>query len=379
MRDVLAAGAAAGVVFLAACGGTLAIPTTSGGVPAADSPAVGLRAHLTLLYGEHTYVIAKLAVAASAGRKDEYASYARLLAASEDDETTAVATAAGQSAGDSFRGARVLGDGFFVDYTVAATTQQKGMADTATMNLNSRYMPQMAQVLSSVLNISTETATRLVGDEVATTRQFIDDDAAGNAASFYPDLRSSYAKSTAMGGSVAEAIAWKYPDKYPGDATGAGAKLRSQLDAALQEHAFLLSMATDAAATGATADSSAAMSALEASTREFAHDIGSGFGANAESQAAKLWGDEDASFLAYASATDDASKAAALNSLNQTSTPGLASFLSGLHVTADIASVTQQTIGLIDDQRARSYGVIAAEDRQAAALQVSVGDLLMKA
>jgi hypothetical protein len=57
----------------------------------------------------------------------------------------------------------------------------------------------------------------------------------------------------------------------------------------------------------------------------------------------------------------------------------LTGFLNGLHVTADVASVTHQTIGVIDDQRAKSYAVVAAEDRQSAALLISIGDLLMGA
>jgi hypothetical protein len=44
-----------------------------------------------------------------------------------------------------------------------------------------------------------------------------------------------------------------------------------------------------------------------------------------------------------------------------------------------VASVTHQTIGVIDDQRAKSYAVVAAEDRQSAALLISIGDLLMGA
>ena len=37
-----------------------------------DTPAADLRVHVDLLFGEHSYAIAKLAVAATAGRKDEF-------------------------------------------------------------------------------------------------------------------------------------------------------------------------------------------------------------------------------------------------------------------------------------------------------------------
>ncbi len=77
----LLAACAAGVVCLAGCAGTIALPTPSAsGMPGANSPAADVRARMALLFGEHTYVLAKLSVAAAAGRKDEFGSYADLLA-----------------------------------------------------------------------------------------------------------------------------------------------------------------------------------------------------------------------------------------------------------------------------------------------------------
>ena len=379
MLKVLAA-SAAGVVCLAGCTTSIGPSTSSpSGVPASNSPAASVRARMVTLMGEHTYVVAKLAIAAAAGRKDEYTSYAGLLATNSDDIANVFGRAVGQGQGAKFGKTWLLGDSFFVDYMVAVTTRQQGLANAALENINRKYVPQMAQDMSSPLNISTNTANRLVTDQAAATKQLIDDIASGTPAAFYPDARAAYAKAAAMGGAVAEAIAWKFPDKYPGDVSGSGAKMRAQLDSLLQEHAYLLSMATDAAATGATAATGAAVIALHASTQDLSHLIAEIFGASAGAQAGPLWNDEDTSFVAYAKAADDASKATALHALNQTSTPALMTFLNGLHVTADVASVTQQTIGVIDDQRAKSYGVVAAEDRQSAALLVSVGDLMMGA
>ena len=81
----------------------------------------------------------------------------------------------------------------------------------------------------------------------------------------------------------------------------------------------------------------------------------------------------------FGTTKNDATRSSALNALNHTSTPALAGFLNGLHVTADIDSVTHQTIGVIDDQRAKSYSVLAAEDRQSAAQLISLGDQMMGA
>jgi hypothetical protein len=373
----LVAACAAGVVCLAGCASTIGLPSSSPSRTAgAGTPAAAVRARMVQLMGEHTYVVAKLTVAATVGRKDEYTSYAGLLAASEDDVAVIVAKAAGESQGSSFAKAWLLGDSFFVDYMVATTTRQQGLADAAMANLNTRYVPQMAQAISSPLNISMSSASRLLADQVTSTKQFMDDAAAGSPTAFYADVRAAYAKSTAMGGALAEGIAWKFPDKYPGDPSAGGAKVRAQLDSTMQEHAFLLSMATDAAAAGLTNELGPAAAALMANAQDMSQAVASVFGSSAGARAGQLWSDEDKSFIAYASAGDDAARTAALSALNQTSTPAIASYLEGLHVSADVPSVTQQTIGVIDDQRAKSYSVIAAEDRQSAALLVSIGDLM---
>ena len=379
MLKVLAA-CAAGVLCLAGCAGTIALPTSSAsGMPGANSPAADVRARMALLMGEHTYVLAKLTVAAAAGRKDEFGSYADLLAANGSELSGVIGKAIGASAFEKFAQSWTRGDSFFVDYMVAVTTRQPDLADAAMMNLNTTYVPEVALELSTPLNISTTSINRVLTDLVATIKRFIDDSAAGTPGAFYPDVRAAYTKSIAMGGSIAEATVWKFPDRYPGDAAADGAKTRAQLDSLLQEHAYLLSVTTDAGSTGATAEAAAATSTLQANAQDLSRTIASIFGSQAGTQAAQLWSDEDRSFVAYASAGDDATKAAALTALNQTSAPELSRFLNGLHVTADVASVTHQTIGVIDDQRAKSYAVIAAEDRQSAALLISIGDLLMEA
>ncbi len=376
----LLAACAAGVVCLAGCAGTIALPTPSvSGMPGANSPAADVRARMALLFGEHTYVLAKLSVAAAAGRKDEFGSYADLLAANGGELAGVVSKAMGASAFQKFAQSWTRGDSFFVDYMVAVTTRQQDLADAAIVNLNTTYVPEVTQDLSTPLNISTTSMNRMLADLLTTVKRFIDDAAAGTPGAFYPDVRAAYAKWIAFGGSIGEATVWKFPDKYPGDATAQGATARAQLDSLMQEHAYLLSMTTDGGSSGATAEAAAATSSLQANAQDLSHTIASIFGSQSGTQAAQLWSDEDRSFVAYASAGDDATKSAALNALNQTSTPAWTGFLNGLHVTADVASVTHETIGVIDDQRAKSYAIVAAEDRQSAALLISIGDLLMGA
>ncbi|HET7465027.1 MAG TPA: hypothetical protein VFL29_00025 [Candidatus Dormibacteraeota bacterium] len=377
MLKMLAA-SAAGVVCLAGCASTIGLPHSSpSGFADAGSQAAGVRAHVALLYGEHTYVLAKLAVAAAAGRKDEYRSYAGLLAANSDDLAAIFSRAAGESLGNQIGQALELGDGYYVDYLVAAVTNQNDAADAATNNLNTKYVPQLAQLMSSSLNISASSATRMFSEEVVGTNQFLSVAAKGLAGA-YGDVRAAYKTATATGAALGEAIVWKFHDKYPGEAADSASRVRTQLDALLQEHAYLTSMATDAAANaGPSAEFPAAASYLDESTPDLSSVIGTVFGVDVGNRALTIWLDQNRSFVAYASASDDASRRDALDGLNQRSTPALTALLNSLHVSADVAAVTEEEIGVIDDQRAKSYDVLAAEDRQSAVLLVSLGDLMM--
>src|SRR5439155_1301621 len=94
-------------------------------------------------------------------------------------------------------------------HTIGQQRAQRQLAGAALMDLNTTYVPQMAQNLSAPLNISTSSANRMLTDQVTTIKQFIDDAATGTPSAFYPDVRAAYAKSTAMGGSIAEAAVWK--------------------------------------------------------------------------------------------------------------------------------------------------------------------------
>lgn len=373
MVKMLAA-CAAGVLCLAGCAGTIAVPIhPSSGPPSANYPAADLRAHVTVLYGERTYVLGKLAVAAVAGHKDEFGSYAGLLATNGDDLAAILSKAAGESQGTSFHQARVLGDSFYVDYIVAATTQQKDLSDAAMQNLITKYAPQMAQALSSTLNMPSSTANQLIGGEVSSTKHFVDD--AANK-SLYADLRDAYSKAITLGASVAEAIAGKFPDKYPGDVAGGASRLRAQLDAMLQEQAMLLTMATSPLGEDGA---NGANESLQANRDALAKIFGSTFGASTADQASKTWADEDGGLAGYAFAADDQTKQNAQDNLNKTVTPELASFFNGLHANVDAARQIKAEMAVIDDQRSRTYEPIAPDDRAAAAQVIALGDALLAA
>jgi hypothetical protein len=125
-------GCLAVALLLAACGSSITLPIESSPSPpvGADSPAADLRTHTDLLFGEHTYLIAKLAVAAAAGQKDEFHSYAGALAANGGDITTLMHSALGETAGTEFGQAWTVGNSYFVGYLVASVTHDQAKQDT---------------------------------------------------------------------------------------------------------------------------------------------------------------------------------------------------------------------------------------------------------
>jgi hypothetical protein len=377
MVKVLAT-AAACAVALAACGSSVPSPLASplpSSSEAASSPAADLRVHMDLLLGEQVFVLAKLSVAGSAGRKDEFRSYTAVLAANGGDLTNLFRLALGETQGGRFGQVWSQGNNFFVDYMVAAVTHDQAKAAGAISNLTTIYVPQMAQLMSSALPMSMEATTQLAGDQLTEAKLFIDDSVAGNFDAMYSNLRAASAKATGAGDAIAVAIASRFPDKFPGAVSDPAAVLRSHLDALLQEHAYLVTMAADATIAATRAAQDAAGGALSANTNTLAGTLGTTFGSSAGARAGQLLAAEDASMLAYAKSADDASKQSALNDLNQTSGPQLASFLRDqMRAAFDVQGQIQAALQVIDDQRARSYDNLARDDRDAAVLLVGIGD-----
>ncbi len=68
------------------------------------------------------------------------------------------------------------------------------------------------------------------------TKAMLDDQQAKNYPRLYADIRSSYANATQVGDAIAPRIAARFPDKFPGDASGPAVDLRAALNIRFQEH-----------------------------------------------------------------------------------------------------------------------------------------------
>ena len=364
-------GSIAAALLLTGCGSSIVLPVAapSPSPVGADSPAADLRAHTGLLLGEHTFVIAKLAVAATAGRKDEFHSYAGALAANGGDITTLMRSALGETVGNQFGQAWSAGNNYFVDYLVAAVTHDKAKQDAAASGMSGTYVPRMTGLLTSSLSLTAEQAALLGTDRVSGLKQIIDDAVSSGFAALHDDLQSAYAKAIRAGDQMAEAIVSRFADRFPGDVQSKAAAFRSGLDALLLNQAYLMTMAGDATVAGTAAEQSAAAGALARNASSLTALFGGVFGSAAGTQFGSVWDRESLLLVAYAKSGDPGIRQ---NVINVAAPPLGTDNIFGPDLTVEITAVLQA----VDDQRAKSFDKLAGDDRSAATQLAAAGDTI---
>jgi hypothetical protein len=356
----------------AASGSRVSSPSQGVGVRA-DSKAADLRARLDLLLGEHVTVIAKDSLAATANRADEYAGYATLLTINGNDLSAVMNSAFGASAAARFDQIWATQNTYFVDYTIGIASHDSGKSDGAASGLVNGFVPAFAQFMNSMASIPLDPITQLTTEQVLEIKAIVDDQAALNNARMFADLHRAYTHAARLGDALAPAIASKFPDKFPGDPADKAVDFRVSLDTLLQEHAYLATMTTSAATGGRSTEQAAALTAVAAN----ADSLGTLF--------SSVWGARDAELIVYAGNGDDATRQAALNSLTNSFVTQFLSLvrdstdLSGAEISNAVQSQIADMIRVIDDQRAKSAKVVAADDHTAAAATNPIGDLIATA
>ncbi len=367
------AGAIAGALLLSACGSSIELPlaSPSRSTFGFDSPAADLRTHMDLLLGEHAYVMAKLAIAAAAGRKDEFHSYAGTLVANGSDLTKLMRSALGETEGSQLGQLWSAGSNFFVDYVVAAATHDQAGADAAMKNLTGMYAPQLAQLLASSLSLSMDDANQLASDQVSGVKLVVDDAVASDFSKLYADVRAGYAKAVRSGDVLAAAVVSRFADRFPGDGQGKAATFRGAVDTLLMAQAYFMTMASDATVLGNTAETNAANDALAATTTSLSVVLGGVFGDATGTLAQRMWAQEAQLVLTYAESGADADRQNVLSA----ATPAAG----GLAYSLDLSAELSALLKAVDDQRARSYDKLADDDRAAALKLAAAGDTITAA
>jgi hypothetical protein len=356
-------------LVLSACGSSIALPlgTPTPSAQGANSAAADLRTHVDVLFGEHTFAIAKLSVAAAAGRKDEFRSYAGLLAANSADVTALMRSALGQTEGTRFGQAWTAGNNFYVDYLVAEVTHDQPRANAAMSNLTTTYVPQLTQVLTASLPLSTEQATPVAADQVSTFQKIVDDAVGSAFTALYPDLRDAYVKAVRGGDLVAIAIASRFADRFPGNAMSKSADFRGVVDTLLMEQAYLLTMESDATVAGTKAELAAATDAVTANTKALVAVFAGIFGDAASVQFGAVWDNVSLLLVAYA-------KSGSANIRRNVIDTGALPMGTGQSFEPDFTNELTTMLQAVDDQRGKSFDKLGDDDRAAAAQLAAVGD-----
>ena len=333
----------------------------------ADTKAVDLRVRLDLLLGEHVMVVAKQAAAAAA-HNDEYTGYATLLNTNGNDLVAVISTALGNQAGVQFKQAWDMQNGYLVDYTIGIVTHNANKSTGAMSGLQNGFVPQFAQTIASLTQLPLSATTQLSMLRVNELKTVLDEELTRAYAKMYPDLHIANVDGSLVGDELATRISRLYADKYPGDPMGKGADARVSLNTLLQEHAYLATMATDAAVAARTADRAAAVTALgvnaDALSKVFVGLLGPAAGA----QFGHVWGARDTDLMNYAMSGDATSRQDLTDK-----------FVTGFYALAPSAANTTRdqvlaTLKVIDDQRTTALRQVAADDRAAASAMQPVAD-----
>jgi hypothetical protein len=351
---------AAGALLLVSCGSSIALPVTrpTPSIAPADTPAADLRTHIDLLFGEHVFVVAKLAIAASAGRKDEFHAYAGLLAVNSADLTTLMRSALGETEGTQFGQTWMAGNNSYVHYLVAAVTQDQTTADAALSSLTSTYVPELAQLLSATLPLSPQQATQVGLDQVSGVRQIVDDATASAFATLYPDVHTAYVKAVRAGDMVSAAILSRFGDKFPGDAGSKSSTFRGVLDTLLQAQAYLMTMASDATVEGTQTEQEAAGGGVAQNSSLLKSAYGGVFGDAEAAQFGGMWDHESTLLMGYAKMGDAADRQNAIDAA------------------AGLSTEIQAVLQAVNDQRAKSFDKLGVDDRAAAVMLAGAGDAI---
>lgn len=353
--------------------------------PDTASKAADLRVKFDNLLGEHMIIAAKATGSALAGNSDEFKAYGQQLNQNGTDLGAMVGAAFGADAQNKFNTIWSAHNGFFVDYTTGVATKDQAKQQQAVSNLTGQYVPQFSDFIAGATGLPKDTVTQLVTMHVTMTKQVVDDQAAKNYTAEYSDLRKSYAHMFAIGDPVAEAIAKKMSDKFPGDAASKAVDLRVALNRLLQEHLYLATLATDAALGGRSDEFKAAGDALNTNGTDIGAAVGSLFGADAQSKFNTIWSAHDGFFVDYTTGVatkDQAKQQQAVNNLTGQYIPQFSDFISGAtglpkdtvaSLTKDHVLTTKQ---VVDDQGGKSWDKAATDDVAAARHMEMIADPL---
>jgi hypothetical protein len=349
------------------------------------TPAATLRTTLNGLLGEHVILAAAATGAALDGREAEFKAAAGALDANSVDIAKAIGSVYGADVEQAFLPLWRRHIGFAVDYTVGVATKEQSRQQKAVADLLAYTQDFGAFLESANPNLPKSVVADLVTHHVVTLKDVIDAQASRDWARAYTAQRAATAHMKMIADPLASAIVKQFPGKFAGDPQAAAAGLRTTLNVALREHAYLAGAATSAALGGRDAEFKAAAAALDGNSVDVARAIGSVYGTDAEQAFLPLWRRHIGFFVDYtvgAGAKDRAKQDKAVSDLIaytqdfgaflQSANPGLPK-----SVVADLVKHHVVTLKeVVDAQAAKDQTKAFAAVRAAAAHMQMIADPL---
>ncbi|MBX3052242.1 MAG: cupredoxin family copper-binding protein [Caldilineaceae bacterium] len=180
----------------------------------AGANAANLRAALNALLGEHTYLLAKTAVAAIDSRTIEFEAAAGTLDLNSQDLAAAVGSVYGEGAGDAFLALWRKHIGFFTDYMLAVGADDAKGKEKATAELVG-YATDFAAFLNSANpDLPVDVVEGLVVTHAQTVLAVIDAAGENDPTTLYADVRAAYAHMSMIANPLAGAIIAQFPDIF---------------------------------------------------------------------------------------------------------------------------------------------------------------------
>ena len=322
------------------------------------------------MLGEHVMVVAKQAVAAS-NHTDDYAGYATLLTTNSTALVDVVRSAYGNTSATQFEQVWRIQNGYLIDYTIGLVTHNDAKSNGAMSGLVNGFVPQFAQLITSLAQLQVDQVTQLETQHLAEMRTMIDDEVTQSHAKLYSDLRAAYSNTSKVGDVLAIRMVEQFPDKFPGDPLDKAIDTRVSLNTLLQEHSYLATMTTNAAVSGRMSEQGAAAASLGANVVSLVKLFTDLLGGAAGTQVQQLWGARNADLIAYATSGDAAAKLGLTDK-----------FVSGFYGVAPVASNAARdqvnaTVKVVDDQRAKASKSVARDDRAAATGMQAIADRIL--
>lgn len=349
----------------------------------AESKAADFRIRLDLLLGEHVFIVAKQSSAPA--RQAEYTSYLRLLTTNSTDLTDLIRSALGDIVAGQFESTWNAQNDDLVSYTIGLVTHNSAKAEAAQSALSGTFTPQFSKLLSDVTQVPPGVITPLVSTHVLEMKAMLDDQQSQNYQRLYTDIRTAYADAVQVGDAIAPRLAARFPDKFPGSASGPAADLRATLNIGFQEHSYLTTMQTSAVIGRRPAEQAAVAASLVENTNALDALLTDAFGAGSAIGFANAWAAGNVAVIAYASAASESSQQQALTQLTDASVTQISGWLAD---STNLAVDTSRTVlqseleamtTVVDDQRTRAWSTLAADDRSAEAATEVVADLIAAA